>query len=507
MASENKNENVMLTGQTAYFKKNGSMTNYGVITSDNQEVTDTYGPGFIDEGSTVGIAKLETAQDYIDTLKDMRLYLGDDFVNESEDYLVKTNAENISNELSTRNTALQNIVSHIDKYTIIPYIKTKTTGTRLDMLIPLHLEENFVLEIKSDLQPINGESYMLIDNGDTFQLSQNSEGAFFLNGVNIGDLSHTTGTTMVISQEDGRLYIEKDMVRVVSEVPGFEGETDIVLNTQFASRIDEIKVYGDTGVTYELMPRYDTELKKAGLHDLQNNLWYTSTNPIILHGSLYSRVDIWYGALDLGYVPGPNTGIEIQYAQYSGQSTGTGTFRGIIGCYSEASITGTVHFGILLGSGSRIYATRNNNIRSWTDSGVANTTSGTSNFDIITVNKNNDGRFKCSGVHNFDKALSGTVTQTGPKGNTLWLNGFNDLGQYIPLEYINNQNLIRGGQNDIYIGYVKIYEGNELVRYYIPGYDLNNNKGMYDIVEQKMYKAVKCSFNPSGNIIDEPPLE
>ena len=507
MASENKNENVMLAGQTAYFKKNGSMTNYGVVTSNNQEVTDTYGPGFIDEGSTVGIAKLETAQDYIDTLKDMRLYLGDDFINESKDYLVKTNAENISNELSTRNTTLQNIVSHIDKYSVIPFIKAKNSGDRLDMLIPLHLEENFVLEIKSNLNPVNGESYMLIDNGDTFQLSQNSEGVFFLNGVNIGDLSHTEGTTMTISQENGHLYIDKDTTRIISEVPGFSGETNIILNTQFASRIDSIKVYGDNGITDELLPRYDTELRKAGLHDLQNNLWYTSSNPIALHGNLYSRANVWYGGLDLGYVPGPETGIEVKYTQYSSQSTSNSSYRGIIGCFSEYSLTGTVSFGILLGSGSRIYATRNNNIVSWTDSGVANTISGSSNWDILTVNKNNDGKFKCSGAHNFNVTLSGNVTQTGPKNNTLWLNGFNDLGRYIPLDYMPSNEFVRGGQNDIYIGYVKIYEGNKLVRYYIPGYDLNANKGMYDIVEQKMYRSVKCSISPSGDVIDEPVLE
>lgn len=514
-ATFNANENVMLTGQTAYFKKNGSMTNLGVITSNNQEITNNYGPGFIDEGSTIGIAELETSLDYINTLSDMELYLGDDFIDESEDYLVKANAENISTELSTRCTSIQNITSHIDKYSVLPFLKTKINTETLDMLIPISLTEDFVLEIKSDLNVVPNTSYMLIDDGGTFQLSQNSNGEFFLNGVSLGDISHNSGTTMVIVQENGHLYIEKDLQRleVDVDIPGFSGNTNIVLNTQFAKILEYIKVYGTNGVTDELVPRYNTELRKAGLHDLQNNLWYTTTlHDITTHGDLYSYCEIWYGGMDLGYVPGPNTGIEIKYTQYYSQSTGTSTYRGIIGCMSGYSVPGTVSLGVILGYGSKIYAARNDNVVSWTDSNVANTVAGTSNWDVITVNKNNDGRFKCTGAHNFNIALSGTVTQQAPKGNTLWLNGFNDMGRYIPYDYINRYE-IRGGTNDIYIGYVKIYEGDRLVRYYVPGYALSlavnsNDRGMFDLVEQQFYKynGNKCSFSCGGSIIEEPSL-
>lgn len=517
MASENKNENVMLTGQTAYFKKNGSMTNYGKVTVADQEHTTTYGPGFIDEESTIQPAILETSDDYKQTLADMKLYLAGDFIEEAEDYLVKANAENIVNQLSTRATKLNTIVNHISKYNPLPYLMVKNEEDFLDMSIPFHLENDFVLEIKA-LFDYRDEAYDIISGGDKLTLSQSANHEFYLNGVHLdysltnedhNSLEYRTPNTLIISQLNGELYVEIAGERVDAEIPGFSGECDIVLNTGFAKRIDEIKIYSATGETDAIYPRWNTEERAAGLHDLLNDLWYTPTVDIKLHGDLYSYCQMYNGAIDLGYHPGPNTGIEIKYAQYYSQSSSTNTFRGIIGCVSGYSVANTVSFGMILGSGSKIYATRNNNAASWVDSGVANTVTGTSNWDIITINKNNDGLFKCTGAHNFSKTLSGTLTQTAIGGNTLWLNGYNDLGRYIPLERMPSRTFIRGGQNGIYVGYIKIYEGDKLVRYYVPGYDLGNSqRGMYDVVEQKIYpyNSNYCYFYCYGGTIPEPEI-
>lgn len=501
MASENKNENVMLTGQTAYFKKNGSMTNYGVVTANNQEVTNTYGPGFIEEGSTIGAAVLETSQDYVDTLNNMRTYLTEDFIDESEDYLVKANAENISTQLASRATAIQNITSHIDKYTVIPYLSVKNAGDRIDMRIPLHLEENFIIEIKSNFSAVPNTSYMIIDNGDTFQLSQNANGEIFLNGTHVSDLTHSDYRELIISQEDGILYVEVDGQRIADEIEGFEGATDIILDTRFTTQLYEIKVYGEDGVTDELVPRLDTETLKLGLHDLQNDLWYTPTSEMKLY-TMYNWVNIYSGALDLEYCPGPNTGIEIKYNQWSSQSDSI--YKGIIGCFSEYSVTNTLSFGLLVGNSGHIYCTRQNNSAGWVDSGVQATQTGTSNMYTITLNKQNDKMFKCTGAATWSKSLTQTATNQNTGGASMWLCGYNDLGRYIPMTYTDSSSLIPGYSNDIRVWYIKVWEGNELVRFYVPGTYIDGKQGMIDILHGKIYSNKKCSFS-LNSVITNPP--
>lgn len=494
MASENKNEEVLLTGQNAYFKKNGSMTNYGELTLNNQEITNTYGPGFIDENSTIGAASLEQSSDYVDTLQNMRLYLGEDFISESEDYLVKANAENIINTVSPREVTLQKLVDNIDKYTTMPYLECKNAAERVDILVSAHLKNNFIIEIKSNVLPANNEDYMLIDNGDTLQLFHSSDGKYFLNGVEIENLDHTDYQELIISQENGKLYVEIDGKPLSVEINGFEGETDVVINTHFANKLYGMNIYGEKGLTNEIVPRYNTIEHKCGLHDLQSDIWYPETTEIKFYTE-YVKCNIYSGALDLGYHPNPNTGMEIKYSQYSSQSTSNGIFRGIIGCFSQYSVANVMTFGLLIGDGSRIYATRRNNIDGWVDSGAAVTVGGASNYDIITLNKNNDGLFKSTGAHTFSKSLSSytpTISNTG--GATLWLCGANDMGRYVPLDRVDSTSCIPA-RNDIYIWYVKIYEGDKLVREYVPAADLNGNKGMLDKVNMKFYKATKCSFS------------
>lgn len=494
MASENKNEEVLLTGQNAYFKKNGSMTNYGELTLNNQETTNTYGPGFIDENSTIGAASLEQSSDYVDTLQNMRLYLGEDFISESEDYLVKANAENIINTVSPREVTLQKLVDNINKYVTMPYLECKNAAERVDILVSAHLKNNFIIEIKSNVLPANNEDYMLINNGDTLQLFHSSDGKYFLNGVEIENLDHTDYQELIISQENGKLYVEIDGNPLSIEINGFEGETDVVINTHFANKLYGINIYGEKGLTNEIVPRYNTIERKCGLHDLQSDIWYPETTEIKFYTE-YVKCNIYSGALDLDYHPNPNTGMEIKYSQYSSQSTSNGIFRGIIGCFSQYSVSNAMTFGLLIGDGSRIYATRRNNIDGWVDSGAAVTVGGASNYDIITLNKNNDGLFKSTGAHIFSKSLSSytpTISNTG--GATLWLCGANDMGRYVPLDRVDSNSCIPA-KNDIYIWYVKIYEGDKLVREYVPAADLNENKGMLDKVNMKFYKATKCSFS------------
>ena len=53
MANENKTENVMLTGQTAYFRKSGAMVNIGTLDLPNALVSRSYAEGYIGPNSII----------------------------------------------------------------------------------------------------------------------------------------------------------------------------------------------------------------------------------------------------------------------------------------------------------------------------------------------------------------------------------------------------------------------------------------------------------------------
>lgn len=497
MASETKTENVLLTGQSAYFKKNGSMTNYGRVTVADQEHTTTYGPGFIDEGSTVQPAILETSDDYRQTLADMRSYLAEDFIDETEDYLVKTNAENITTELASRNTAIQNIANHINKYEEISYIKTQDATDGLDMMIPITLSDHFVLEIKSTFVPRYGTAYNLISNGSTFILRQDTNGVFYINDIEIPNLEHSREMkTLEITQVDGEIFVHIDGEKAVEEVTGFTDSTSIVINTMFSNQLEHIKVYDEYGITNDLLPRWDLELKQTGLHDLQKNTWYAPTVEIALFQQQYQYMELWSGFLDTEYSVGPNTGIELDFRLYS-SSTPT-RWKCILGAMSNAgtNIAGTVSCALLYDNGPRYYATLNDNSASWVNSGCTPTTTRT----VAKINLNGDRRFKLSGGSTCDVALTGSVTNTNSKNATLWLCAGRDLAHYEPNFYYQTESSNTIPFNcDVYIYRLKIYEGEQLVRHYVPVKSLTNENGMYDLVHHKFYKPFRGSVSMGGS--------
>lgn len=495
MASENKNENVMLTGQTAYFKKNGSMTNYGKLTIDNQEVSVAYGPGFVDEGSTLQPAVLETSADYENTLEDMQLYLGDDFIEETEDYLVKTNAENIATELQPREATIRTYIDNMYKYTDLSFVKTKNSTDNIGVLVPVKLSgSNFVLQIKSDLS-IQPEESVLIDS-EVFKLWQDESGKFYINDIEIPDLSHKE-SLMEIIQCENKLFIKLNDKIIFTHDITFNYEIEANVNTQFMSILYFIKIYGNEGITQDIKCKYEVNNAQCGLYDVNNSMWYPIETEIRLYYE-YESANIWSGALDLGYCPGPNTGLEVTYYQYSSQSTSTNTYRNIVGCYSQYSVANTMSFGILVGSGSTVYATRQNNQASWVNSGVV---SASGSVSTVTLNKHNDRRFKSTGNMVFDKAISTTATIQNSGGATLWLAGSNDLGRYIPLSRIETKDQIPD-KSDIYIYNVKIYEDTQLVRDYVVAKDLNGRTGMWDKINNKLYPASNCSFSIRGGILN-----
>lgn len=487
MASESNFSDVLLTGQTAYTKKEGSMEDFGTVIIEDQEHVTTYGPGFIDINSKIKPAQLEKSQDYIDTLLDMRMYLSGDFIEETEDYLIKTNAENISTELAPRENKLQQIVDRIDKYVQIEYLKPKTSGDMLTLSVPLHLTNNFLIEIKSNMLILNKEYDIITDENNKLTLKQTETGKFLLNNIEIPSITHEEDTLFSISQEDGMIYVTLDD-NIIYSTTGFEGETDITLNLEFSSILYGLVVYDETHITDKFVPRILKTTDKGGIHNLQKDLWYEYENEIKRY-ERYEYFEIWSGFLDLGYLAGPNTGIELDFRMYS-SSTPTGWWS-ILGATSSYSLANTISFGFIASSDNKYYATRNNNMTSWVAGATKTTTRS-----VCTINKNNDGKFIITGGATTNVALPGTASNYNTGGYTLFLGALNDLGGYVDPSQITTSSLAKCNC-DVYIYELKIYEKDKLVRHFIPAKQLGHKDasastgrkymGLYDLVENKFY--------------------
>lgn len=486
MASESNFSNVLLEGQVAYTKKEGSMENFGSVTIDDQEHATTYGPGFIDVNSKIKPASLEKSQDYMDTLLDMRLYLAGDFVEETTDYLVKTNAENILTELTPRENKLQRLVNNIGKYVEIDYLQPKTSGDMITLSVPLHLTNNFLIEIKSDMLMLNKEYDIITDENNKLTLKQTEAGVFLLNNVEIPSITHGENILLSISQENGTIYVALDE-DVIYNTTGFEGETDIVLNLEFVSKFYKLVVYDENHISDKFVPRILKSTNKGGIHNLQKDLWYEYENEIKRY-ERFEYFEIWSGFLDLGYLVGPKTGIEIDYRMYS-SSTPNGWWS-ILGVGSTCNVTGTTSFGFIVSSDNKYYASRKDNSNSWVAGATKNTTRS-----VCTINKNNDGKFIITGGASTNVNLTGSVSNTNTGGHTLFLGALNDLGGYVDASQITSNNLAKCNC-DVYVYELKIYEGSELVRHYIPAKRLGHatastsdrkNCGLYDLVENKFY--------------------
>lgn len=112
MASENKNENVLLKGEIGYFKKTGSMNNYGVVNTADINTSYSYPDGFIDVGSTIMAAKIEETVEYRTCESNMKSYLGSNWEEPpAGTYSIVHNMEKMYNMLNPVSQEIATIAS------------------------------------------------------------------------------------------------------------------------------------------------------------------------------------------------------------------------------------------------------------------------------------------------------------------------------------------------------------------------------------------------------------
>ena len=493
MASENKNENVLLTGQTGYFKKNGSMVNFGVLDEDTQDTYSDYGPGFIDEGSVIKGATLLKSNDYKNTESAMKTFLGDFFDDETEGYKVKNNGNKIKDTLAPYYAKFQQYVNRMGQYKELPYLTTDDGNMTFGETIILPKNFSFQIDIEPDYTEESEYNIFHSENNEIrFWKDENNKLCLNDTILNI-DNELNREDVIVIDQYEGyvNVYINGNLVNRNIET-NIVSNISVSIFENFKGIIYGIKIFNlDTEKeVYDIKPFIKKSIG-GGLLDVISNTFYELTQGTAKLYTPKARAYMYYNtSIDTGVLVNKDTGIEIDF--YSGSTTNQ---LRIFGVGSDYTVSNTVSFMLYRnGSGQWAYA-RNNNVGNWVSSGVSANTSRT----ICSINKQNDGKFKMSGGATVDMDLSGTVTNSNDGRKTLWINGCNDLGAFRPCDDRTTAMYVMGSYY-LTLYSVKIWDGQELIRDYIPAIDLATGRNcLYDKVNNVSYFPGKGTMDVYDN--------
>lgn len=113
MASYSSTENIMLTGQVAYFKKNGSEINYGTVERQNALTAYSLSEGYIGPNSILYGTDLASTSEYTECEADMQDYLGMRWEENQNERTIITNSNNIKNRLLFGETFTQTLANAV----------------------------------------------------------------------------------------------------------------------------------------------------------------------------------------------------------------------------------------------------------------------------------------------------------------------------------------------------------------------------------------------------------
>lgn len=113
MASEVKTENVMLDGLVGYFRKTGTMTNYGTLELNKALVTRTYDEGYVGPNSILKGTDLADTSEYLECKYAMKDYLGNYWVDTESERDIIANTNVLKELLLPYEKNIQNIVDRM----------------------------------------------------------------------------------------------------------------------------------------------------------------------------------------------------------------------------------------------------------------------------------------------------------------------------------------------------------------------------------------------------------
>lgn len=114
MASESTTSNVLLTGQTAYVKKNGSMVNHGTVERPNAlSAYSINTEGYIGPNSVLHGTDLADTTEYKQCEAVMKSYLGENWEEDPQERTIITNSNKIKTMLLPGEINMQTLASSI----------------------------------------------------------------------------------------------------------------------------------------------------------------------------------------------------------------------------------------------------------------------------------------------------------------------------------------------------------------------------------------------------------
>ena len=114
MASYSGTENIMLSGQIAYFRKTGGMTNHGTLNLTNALTAKSYSEGYIGPDSILHGTDLAETTDYVTAESNMKEYLDTNWVEIEGERTIVSNSQVIQTALAPGIADMQSIVDLIE---------------------------------------------------------------------------------------------------------------------------------------------------------------------------------------------------------------------------------------------------------------------------------------------------------------------------------------------------------------------------------------------------------
>lgn len=318
MASETKTENVMLTGQTAYFKKQGSMVNRGTIDiSDTITRSYSYAEGYVGPNSIIHGTDLDDTTEYQNCEFTMKTYLDDHWTEKENERTIVTNSQVIKDLLEPGELSMQEIVNNIDNSYKVSTKQFKIK-TDLEPIIINNLTTLF--DITFDMIIGDTEERILLQDNEG-KLVVKSAGQKFI--VNDREIETVFGGRHVyeIINRNGFISVLIDGVEYVTDIEGFAEPLNELqlLPDNIVGAIYSIK-YRD--ITNILLPQVlhnfiavlDMKESKVGIIDLYTTMFYEDRNNAIRkYNSLRSYIrgtgTQW---LETDFIPNHDTKYEMK---------------------------------------------------------------------------------------------------------------------------------------------------------------------------------------------------
>ena len=285
MASETKTENVMLTGQTAYFKKQGSMVNRGTI-----EITDTntksysYAEGYVGPNSVIHGTDLADTSEYEQCEVAMETYLDNHWTIKENERTIVTNSQVVKDLLEPGELSMQEIVDNIsNSYKV----STKQFKTKTDLEPIIINDLTALFDITFDMIIGDTEERILLQD-DEEKLVVKSVGQKFI--VNDREIETIFGGRHVyeIINRNGFISVLIDGVEHITDIEGFSEPLnelqlfpDNIVGAIYSIKYRDITNVLLPQVLHNFIAVYNVKENKVGILDLYTTTFYEDTNNAI----------------------------------------------------------------------------------------------------------------------------------------------------------------------------------------------------------------------------------